>query len=58
MGVLFLKESSYAELKRRTENRKEWRIWKPRTTLTAEHQQRRKGREPKERVGYNIFRTA
>ena len=33
----FLKESSYAELKRKAENRKEWRIWKPRTCLTAEH---------------------
>ena len=30
-----LKESSYAELKRKTENRKEWKIWKPRTCLTA-----------------------
>ena len=33
----FLKEASYAELKRKAENRKEWRIWKPRTCLTAEH---------------------
>src|SRR6218665_2553172 len=33
----FMKESSYAELKRKAENRKEWRIWKPRTCLTAEH---------------------
>src|SRR6218665_2198444 len=36
LGMLneFLKESSYAELKRKAENRKEWRIRKPRT-LTA-----------------------
>src|SRR6218665_189884 len=33
----FLKEASYAELKREAENRKEWRIWKPRTCLVAEH---------------------
>jgi len=33
----FLKESSYAEPKRKAENRNEWRIWKPRTCLTAEH---------------------
>jgi len=33
----FSKESSYAELNRKAENRKEWRIWKPRTCLTAEH---------------------
>jgi len=39
LGMLneFLKESSYAELKRKAENRKEWRIWKPRTCLMAEH---------------------
>src|SRR6218665_1650759 len=39
LGMLneFLKESSYAELKRKAENRKEWRIWEPRTCLTAEH---------------------
>src|SRR6218665_935966 len=39
LGMLneFLKESSCAELKRKAENRKEWRIWKPRTCLTAEH---------------------
>src|SRR6218665_131868 len=39
LGTLneFLKESSHAELKRKAENRKEWRIWKPRTCLTAEH---------------------
>ena len=39
LGMLneFLKESSYAELKRKAENRKEWRIWRPRTCLTAEH---------------------
>src|SRR6218665_9767 len=39
LGMLneFLKELSYAELKRKAENRKEWRIWKPRTCLTAEH---------------------
>jgi len=38
LGMLneFLKESSYAELKRKVENRKEWRIWKPRTCLMAE----------------------
>src|SRR6218665_1664691 len=43
LGMLneFLKESSYAELKRKVENRKEWRIWKPRTCLTAEHYDRR-----------------
>ena len=39
LGMLneFLKESSYAELKRKAENRKEWRIRKPRTltTITA-----------------------
>ena len=33
----FPKESSYAELRRKAENRKEWRTWKPRTSLTAEH---------------------
>ena len=33
----FLKEASYAELKRKTENRKEWKTRKPRTCLTAEH---------------------
>src|SRR6218665_1553607 len=39
LGMLneFLKESSYAELKRKAENIKEWRLWKPRTCLTAEH---------------------
>src|SRR6218665_4174399 len=39
LGILneFLKESSYAELKRKAENKKERRIWKPRTCLTAEH---------------------
>src|SRR6218665_39851 len=39
LGMLneFLKESSYAELKRKAENRKERRIRKPRTCLTAEH---------------------
>src|SRR6218665_2003074 len=39
LGMLneVLKKSSYAELKRKAENRKEWRIWKPRTCLTAEH---------------------
>ena len=36
----FLKEASYAELKRKAENKKEWRIWKPRTCLTSEHRQR------------------
>src|SRR6218665_3519803 len=33
----FLKEASYAELKRKAENRKEWKTWKPSTCLTAEH---------------------
>jgi len=33
----FMKEASYAELKRKVENRKEWKTWKPRTCLTAEH---------------------
>ena len=39
LGMLneFLKEASYAELKRKAENRKEWKTWKPRTCLTAEH---------------------
>src|SRR6218665_2837020 len=39
LGMLneFLKESSYAELKTKAKNRKELRIWKPRTCLTAEH---------------------
>src|SRR6218665_889360 len=39
LGMLneFLKEASYVELKRKVENRKEWRTWKPRTCLTAEH---------------------
>src|SRR6218665_4227217 len=43
LGMLneFLKESSYAELKRKPENRKEWKTWKPRTCLTAEHYRRR-----------------
>ena len=33
----FTKESLYAELKGKAENKKEWRMWKPRTSLTAEH---------------------
>jgi len=33
----FLKEASSAELKRKAEHRKEWKTWKPRTCLTAEH---------------------
>jgi len=33
----FLKEASYAELKRKAGNRKDSRTWKPRTCLTAEH---------------------
>jgi len=39
LGMLneFLKEASYAELNKKAENRKEWRTWKPRTYLTAEH---------------------
>jgi len=39
LGMLndFLKEASYAELKRKAENRKEWKTWKSRTCLTAEH---------------------
>ena len=43
LGMLneFLKEASYAELKRKVENRKEWRIRKPGTCLTAEHKRRR-----------------
>ena len=38
LGMLneFLKESSYAELKSKTENRKDWETWKPRTCLMAE----------------------
>src|SRR6218665_573827 len=38
VGMLneFLKEASRAELKRKAENRKEWKKWKPRTCLTAE----------------------
>jgi len=32
----FLKESLYAELKRKTEKRKEWRTWKPRICLMAD----------------------
>ena len=33
MGILneLLKEVLHAELKRKTENRKEWKTWKPRT---------------------------
>ena len=39
LGMLneYLKESSYAELKIKAENRKECRIWKPKTCLTAKH---------------------
>ena len=39
LGMLneFLKESSYAELKRKARSKKEWRIWKPRACLEAEH---------------------
>ena len=39
LGMLneFRKEASYAELKRKAENRKEWKPWKPRTCLTAEN---------------------
>jgi len=33
----FLKDTAYAELKRKAENRKEWKTWKLRTCLTAEH---------------------
>src|SRR6218665_2914194 len=42
LGMLseFLKEASYAELKRKAENRQKWKTWKPRTCLTAEHQRR------------------
>jgi len=51
LGMLseVLKESSYAELKRKAENRKEWRIWKPRTCLTTEHK-RRASKGEKERT--------
>ena len=37
LGILneFLKEASYAELKRKAENRKEWKTWKPRTLTTT-----------------------
>ena len=36
LGMLneFLKEAPYVELKRKVENRKEWRIWKPGTCIT------------------------
>src|SRR6218665_2042279 len=36
LGMLneFLKEATYAELKRKAEHRKEWKTWKPRTCLT------------------------
>src|SRR6218665_2426689 len=39
LGMLneFLKELSYAGLKRKADDRKEWRIWKPTTCLEAEH---------------------
>ena len=39
LGILneFLKEASYAELKIKTENRKYWRTWKPRTCQTVEN---------------------
>jgi len=39
LGMLneFLEETSYAELKRKAEDRKEWKTWKPRACLTAEH---------------------
>jgi len=33
----FLKEASYAELKRKAENRKERKTWEPKTCLMAEH---------------------
>src|SRR6218665_909267 len=38
LGMLneFLKESLYAELKRKAEKRKEWRTWKPRICLMAD----------------------
>src|SRR6218665_3335207 len=44
LGMLdeFLKEVSYAELKRKAENRKEWKTWKSRTCLTAEYKRRRR----------------
>ena len=38
----FLKESSYEKSKSKAENRKEWRIWKPRTCLTAKRKRRRR----------------
>ena len=43
LGTLneFIKETSYAELKRKAENRKEWKTWKPKTCLMAEHERRR-----------------
>src|SRR6218665_452352 len=39
LGMLneILKEAEYAELKKKAENRKEWKIWKPKTCLTIEH---------------------
>jgi len=39
LGMLneFLKEASFAKLKRKAENKKEWKTWKPRTYLKAEH---------------------
>jgi len=39
--IAHAKEASYAKLKRKTETRKEWKTWKPRTCLTAEHLRRR-----------------
>jgi hypothetical protein len=37
-GMLdLLKEGTYVEMKRRAESREEWRCWKPRTCLRAEH---------------------
>jgi len=38
LGMLndFLKEASHVELKRKAENRKEWKTWKPKTCVTTE----------------------
>jgi len=59
LGMLneFLKEASYAELKRKAENKKEWKTWKPRTCLTAEHQRRTTTTKSKWQVRSRIHDT-